>query len=141
MTTEYEIVYVDHPEQSAWGIIGRGITEYNRQHGGDDHAQRICFVIQGPGQEIMGGVIAAVYWNWLYIDLLWMKEELRGRGYGSRLLTLAEDEARKRGAKQAYLDTFSFQAPGFYEKHGYHVFGELKDFPQGFQRYFLTKSL
>jgi GNAT superfamily N-acetyltransferase len=141
MATEYEIVYDEHPEQAAWGIIGRGITDYNQQQAGDDGAQRICFVIRGPGQEIVGGVVAAIYWDWLYIDLMWMKEELRGSGYGSRLLTLAEDEAQKRGAKHAYLDTFSFQAPGFYQKHGYQVFGELKDFPPGCQRYFMTKQL
>ena len=141
MTMEYEIVYDEHPEQSAWGIIGRGITDYNQQQAGDDGAQRICFVIQGPGQKIMGGVIAAIYWDWLYIDLMWMQDELRGCGYGSRLLKRAEDEARKRGAKHAFLDTFSFQAPGFYEKHGYRVFGELQDFPQGCQRYFMTKQL
>lgn len=141
MNTEYEVVCVDHPEQSAWGAIGRGINDYNRQQAGDDRSQIICFVIQGTDEEIMGGVISAVYWDWLYIDLMWMKEDLRGLGYGSRLLILAEDEARKRGAKYAYLDTFSFQAPGFYEKHGYHVFGELKDFPQGYQRNFMTKQL
>ncbi|NTU64122.1 MAG: GNAT family N-acetyltransferase [Chloroflexi bacterium] len=76
-----------------------------------------------------------------YIDLLWLKEELRGRGYGHRLLMLAEDEARQRGATHAYMDTFSFQAPDFYQRHGYQVFGELKDFPHGHQRYFLTKQL
>jgi len=141
MNNEYEVVAVDHPEQSAWGIIGRGINDYNQQQAGDDQSQIICFAIQGPDQEIVGGVIAAIYWNWLYIDLMWMKEDLRGHGYGSRLLILAEDEARKRGAKHAFLDTFSFQAPGFYERHGYRVFGELQDFPQGCQRYFMTKQL
>jgi hypothetical protein len=54
---------------------------------------------------------------------------------------MAEAEARQRGAQHAYLDTFSFQAPGFYKKHGYQVFGELQDFPPGHQRYFLTKQL
>ncbi len=141
MNTEYEVVAVEHPEQSAWGIIGQGINEYNHQKAGDDRSQIICFAIQGPDLKIVGGVIAAVYWDWLYIDLMWLKEDLRGLGYGSRLLTLAEDEARKRGAKHAFLDTFSFQAPGFYEKQGYHVFGELQDFPQGCQRYFMTKLL
>jgi len=77
----------------------------------------------------------------LHIDLLWVKDELRGRGYGHHLLTLAEQEARQRGAKNAYLDTFSFQAPDFYKQHGYQVFGELQDFPPGHQRYFLTKQL
>ncbi len=140
MEKEYEIVYVEHPDE-AWGIIGKGITDFNNQQAGDQKAQIVCFVLQGPDQEIAGGVIAQIYWDWLYVDLMWLKEELRRRGYGHRLLTLVEDEARKRGAKHAFLDTFSFQAPGFYEKHGYHVFGELNDFPKGHQRYFFMKEL
>jgi ribosomal protein S18 acetylase RimI-like enzyme len=140
MNDEYQIVYDEKPQQSAWGIIGEGITNYNKQQAGDDKAQRICFVLQAPDQEVVGGVIAALYWDWLYIDLMWIKDELRDRGYGHRLLTLAEDEGRRRGAKNAFLDTFSFQAPGFYKKHGYKVFGELDNFPPGHQRYYLTKQ-
>jgi len=94
-----------------------------------------------PDGEIVGGVSGATYWGWLYVNLMWLKEDLRGQGYGKELLTLAEDEARQRGAKQSYLDTFSFQAPGFYQKQGYEVFGQLDDFPPGHQRYFLCKVL
>jgi GNAT superfamily N-acetyltransferase len=141
MDKEYQIIYVEKPEQSVWGIIGRGINHYNMEQAGDDKAQRLCFAVQGPDQGIVGGVVAAIYWDWLYIDLMWIQEGLRGRGYGSRLLKLVEDEARQRGAKNAYLDTFSFQAPDFYRQHGYRVFGELHDFPPGHQRYFLTKQL
>ena len=86
-------------------------------------------------------MLGEVYWGWFYVDLLWVKEELRGQGYGHRLLTRAEDEARQRGAKNGYLDTFSFQSPNFYKQHGYQVFGELADFPSGQQRYFMTKQL
>ncbi len=138
MEEAYQIDYVDQPE---WGVIGQGIRDYNTQQAGDDHHQRLCFVLRAPGEEIAGGVIGATYWDWLYIDLMWIQEDLRGRGYGRRLLMLAEEEARKRGAKNAYLDTFSFQAPAFYEKLGYRVFGELPDFPAGHQRFFLTKQL
>ena len=86
-------------------------------------------------------MLGEVYFDWLYVDLLWVKDELRKKGYGQRLMDLLEDEARKLGAKNAYLDTFSFQAPDFYKKQGYQVFGELQDFPPGHQRYFLTKQL
>ena len=86
-------------------------------------------------------MIAEFYWDWLYIDLLWVKDELRGLGYGHRILTLVEQEARQLGAKNAFMDTFSFQAPDFYKQHGYQVFGELNDFPPGHQRYFLKKQL
>jgi GNAT superfamily N-acetyltransferase len=138
MEKEFSIVYVEKPE---WGIIGGGINEYNKKQAGDDKGQQLCFILHSPDQEVVGGVIGATYWDWLYIDLMWVKEELRGRGYGHRLLVQAEDEARGRSAKKAYLDTFSFQAPDFYKKHGYQVFGELRDFPTGHQRYFLTKEL
>lgn len=138
MEESYRIAYLDEP---AWEIIGGGIQAYNTQQAGDDRGKSLCFVLQGPGEEIVGGVIGATYWDWLYVNLMWMKEELRGRGYGRRLLALAEDEARRRGARHAYLDTFSFQAPEFYRKCGYAVFGELDDFPAGHRRYFLRKQL
>ena len=138
MDEEYQIGYVDQPE---WGIIGGGISQYNKEQAGDDKGKNLCFVLRTPDEEIVGGLIGATYWNWLYIDLMWVKEELRGRGYGHRLLALAEEEGRKRGARYAYLDTFSFQAPEFYKNRGYQVFGELKNFPTGHQRYFLTKVL
>jgi GNAT superfamily N-acetyltransferase len=76
----------------------------------------MCFVIQGPDEEVVGGVIAATQWDWLYIDLMWIQQEFRGHGYGQRLLELAEEKARELGAKNAYLDTFSFQALDFYKK-------------------------
>ena len=136
---EYQIVSLDEP---AWGIIGPGISEYNAQHAGDGLSQMLCFVLRTTDEdEILGGVIGATYWEWLYVDLLWLKEEYRGRGYGHRLLVAAEEKARKRGAKNAYLDTFSFQAPDFYEQHGYEVFGELEDFPPGHRRFFMRKQL
>ncbi len=138
MADDYQIAYLDEP---AWGIIGPAIDGYNKQRAGEDGAQSLCFVLRAPDEEIVGGVIGATYWDWLHIDLMWVKEELRGRGYGHRLLTLAEERARQRGARRAYLDTFSFQAPDFYRRHGYRVFGELPDFPAGHRRYFLTKEL
>ncbi len=141
MTEEYQIIPVDKPEESAWGIIGRGLSRYNKQQAGDNKFQRLCFVLHDPDQEIVGGVLGELYWDWFYIDLMWVKEELRGRGHGHRLLMRVEDEARQRGAKNVYLDTFSFQAPNFYEQHGYQVFGELQDFPPGQQRFFLQKQL
>jgi ribosomal protein S18 acetylase RimI-like enzyme len=141
MSEDYHILYVAKPDESVWGAIGGGIRNYNTQQAGDHKYQSLCFVLHAPAKEIVGGVIGATYWDWFYIDLLWVKDELRGRGYGHRLLTMAEGEARQRGAKNAYLDTFSFQAPDFYQQHGYQVFGELPDFPRGHQRYFLTKQL
>ena len=70
-------------------------------------------------------MIAEVNWDWLFINVLWVKEELRGQGDGKSPLMHVEEEAQQWGAKNSYLDTFSFQAPEFYKRNGYHVFGEL----------------
>lgn len=138
MTDEYRIECRDRPE---WEVIGGGISDYNTEQAGDDEGQNLCYVLQAPDGDVVGGLIGATHWDWFYINLMWVKKELRGHGYGHRLLELAEQEARKRGARDAYLDSFSFQAPEFYKRHGYQVFGELQDFPTGHTRYYLTKKL
>ena len=72
---------------------------------------------------------------------MWIQEELRGRGYGHQLLEAIEEEAKKHGVRNIFLDTFSFQAPDFYKQHGYQIFGELPEFPSGSTRFFFTKSI
>ena len=141
MAEEYKLVHIEKPEEAAWGIIGNGLSTYNIEKAGDNKFERLCYAIQNKEEEIVGGILGEIYWGWLYIDLLWVKDELRGQGYGHQLLGKLEEEARQRGAKHAYLDTFSFQVPDFYKDHGYEVFGELQDFPVGHQRYFFRKEL
>ena len=113
MDEEFQIVYVEKPEDSAWGIIGRGIHLFNTQQAGENQFQRKCFVVNSPDDVIVGGVLGELYWDWFHIDLMWVQEEFRGRGFGKRLLMAVEDEARRCGAKNVFLDTFSFQAPDF----------------------------
>jgi GNAT superfamily N-acetyltransferase len=90
---------------------------------------------------VRGGLFGRHLWSWLYVEILWVDEGLRGAGWGTRLLEQAEDEARRAGCNRALLDTFEFQALPFYRQHGYSVFGTLDDFPPGFRRYYLRKDL
>jgi GNAT superfamily N-acetyltransferase len=138
---EFHIVNVGSPGDAEWSAVGGGISQYNKQQAGDTDHKSLCYMLHDGEGQAVGGIIGSTYWDWLYVDLLWLREDLRGQGYGHQLLTAAEDEARRRGARNAYLDTFSFQAPGFYEQHGYRVFGTLDDFPVGHRRFFLTKAL
>ncbi|MFN2140491.1 MAG: GNAT family N-acetyltransferase [Candidatus Promineifilaceae bacterium] len=141
MEDRYEIVLEENPEEEAWGAIGRGLSDFNRQALGYNDFERLCFSLRSPDGEIAGGVLGETYWEWLHIDLLWVDERLRGSGYGSQLMETAENEARKRGMKAAWLDTFSFQARAFYERSGYELFGELDNYPQGHRRFFMRKRL
>lgn len=141
MNEEYRIARLDKPDDAVWEVVGHGIDRYNVEQAGESHGEQICFVLYAPDQEVAGGLIGSTHWGWFHINLLFVREELRGCGYGHQLLMLAEAAARELGAKHAYLDTFSFQAPDFYKRHGYRVFGELRDFPPGHQRCYLTKEL
>ena len=91
--------------------------------------------------KIIGGIRAAAYWNYCIIELLWLADETRGKGIGSALMEKAESYAIKRGFEYMRTETLSFQAKPFYEKLGYHVYGELPDHPKGHTTYCLIKSL
>ncbi|MBO4330547.1 MAG: GNAT family N-acetyltransferase [Oscillospiraceae bacterium] len=98
-------------------------------------------IVDGGG-NIIAGCLAVIYcWNVIFIDILWVDEAYRGQELGSALLLDAEREAAEKGCRLAHLDTYDFQARGFYEKHGYTVFGTLEECPKGHCRYFLSKPL
>jgi GNAT superfamily N-acetyltransferase len=141
MDEQYRIVATDDPDDAAYTAVGMGVHTYNIEQAGDNQYQRLCLFIHGPDDEVVAGLVGATYWEYFYLDLLWVREELRGQGLGRQLVERAEEQARGRGAKHAYLDTFTFQAPGFYDALGYHVFGELPDFPAGHRRFFYAKAL
>ncbi len=99
------------------------------------------FARDGAGGELIGGAYGYLNWNWLDFSLLWVAEAYRGRGLGSRLLARLEAEAWERGCRRAHLETFSYQARDFYERHGYRTFARLPDYPPGHERVYLQKRL
>ena len=101
-----------------------------------------ALVLVAPGsREVVGGLWGEVSRGYMHVDLLFVPEAARGSGMGRSLMHRAEQEARRRGCHAAWLSTYSFQAPGFYQKLGYRVFGELPDYPPGHRSIFLTKAL
>lgn len=93
----------------------------------------------GADGPVLGGVIGHVYGSWLHLDLFHLPEPLRGAGHGTRLVGMLEDAARAMGAVGAYVETFSFQARGFYERLGYVPYAEIEGFPPGHLRHALLK--
>ncbi|MCL2855728.1 MAG: GNAT family N-acetyltransferase [Defluviitaleaceae bacterium] len=78
----------------------------------------------------------------LYIDILWVKEGHRNKGYGAILMKDVEEKAIATGCTLSVVDTYSFQAPGFYEKLGYTVFGTIDDCPvKGHGDFYMSKVL
>ncbi len=106
----------------------------------DGGRQFLTLALREEG-ALIGGLVGQTFMGWLTVDGLWVAVEHRGRGHATRLMNQAETEARRRGATDSVLDTFSFQAPEFYRKLGYRDFARLDGFPAGHCRHYLTKSL
>ena len=131
----------ENPDESDVQLVSRALDEFNFARAGDDNFRRLVVFARDAHGSIAGGLLGATYWGWLSIDRLWVREELRGQGLGERLLRAAEQEAVARGCRYAHVDTLDFQAPAFYMRFGYIVWGVLDDLPPGHSRYFLKKEL
>jgi GNAT superfamily N-acetyltransferase len=129
------------PEPSAAEVaaVVDGLNAWNAERGPPMQWQRMTYFLRGPAGEIAGGLDGHTSWGWLFVRILWVATPYQRQGYGRELLQRAEAEAKTRGCCSAYLDTFDFQARGFYERLGYRLFGELAGFPPGHTRYFLEK--
>lgn len=141
MTQTVMITLEENPARQDIETLNRAIIEFNRDRTGEDNFKPLILFLRDEQKAIVGGIIASTSWNWLYIDVLWVREDLRKYGYGHSLLTAAEQEAIRRGCDRVFLYTFSFQSPSFYLKHGYEVFGELPGKPGKHSCLFMTKQL
>lgn len=102
----------------------------------------VAFFVRDETGNIVGGVNGNYgTFGWLYVNALWVNESLRGQGYGRELMERIEAEAFRNGAKNAFLNTMSFQAPEFYKQLGYEIFGVLENFPAEHRLLFLRKRL
>ena len=93
------------------------------------------------GDNKVGGIISDLWGNWLLIKFLWVDDSMRGKQVGSELLQLVEKYAQSQGCTSSLVDTLSFQAKPFYEKHGYQCQMVLENYPLDSSLAFLTKSL
>jgi GNAT superfamily N-acetyltransferase len=127
------------PEQAAY--VRNRLSEYNLRQVGHTEVENFSLFVKDSGETVLGGITGAIFWDIMRIDILWLDDRLRGQGYGSKLIRMAEQFAADKHCKLIKLDTFSFQAPEFYKKLGYEVYGVLADEPEGFQHYYLYKRL
>jgi GNAT superfamily N-acetyltransferase len=127
--------------ETAVHAIDEGLTAYNSSTRPDPSAGPLLLVIRDANGDILGGVRGRVAYGWLRIDMLWVRETMRGSGVGTMLLQAAERAALVRGCHSVHLDTFEFQAPEFYRARGYELFGVLDDYPDGEKHYYFKKRL
>jgi GNAT superfamily N-acetyltransferase len=130
-----------NPPKPQRDFVVANLIEYNRSKAGDSKTKDVAIFAKQGLSGIVGGLLGFTLWNGFFVSALWVDEPLRGTGIGSRLLKEAESFALEHGCDLIHLDTFEFQARGFYEKNGFEVFGILENYSPGGRRYYLQKRL
>ena len=137
----FKLELSDVADESRRKLIVAPLVEYNTSQAGPGNGRPLVIAMKDEFEQIVGGLWGHTGYEWLFTQLLVVPSSHRGTGVGTKLMSMAENEAISRGCVGAWLDTFEFQARGFYERIGYECFAELPNYPTGFSRYFLKKAL
>lgn len=139
------------PTENDLEEIKTALRNFNRNFVPQSKFRALGIFVEDEQGNKQAGIVAETVGNWMYIQMLWVDESLRGQDVGTQLITEAEEEAKARGCRYSLVDTFSFQARPFYERMGYHMQMALEDYiadtrapddaPSTHTRFFLTKTL
>lgn len=136
----YKLTVEDALAEADIEVLPHALEAYNEREWPQHPPWRPLAIFLRDEARIVAGLSGETYCGWLFVRYLWVSDALRGRSVGRELMDRAEVCARERGCHSAWLDTFSFQARGFYEKLGYEKFGRL-DYPPDHHRHFMRKRL
>jgi GNAT superfamily N-acetyltransferase len=136
LPSSIELIVVDYPDRADHEAILKRLIAFNENRAGSWGFKEMAILLRNSSGETIGGLWGMLFYDWFYIELLFVPQNARGFGLGTRLLKKAEDIARAHNCIGIWLDTYSFQSPGFYERSGYQVFGTLNDYPRGKRRFF-----
>ena len=117
------------------------LNTFNTAVSGFAEYHSVSVFLRDEHDEVLGGCLGEIWGGWLAVNILWVTEPLRGRGYGRQLLEAAERYAVERGCTRAWLTTFSFQVPHYYPNLGWVPFAVLDDHPLGHRHHFFQKRL
>lgn len=146
MTLDVTVSEADEKEFAEF--LHAQIREYNNRRSFHHRQARLPgavkplrVMLKDKASQVIGGLAAHTYWDWLEIDDFFVPDDWRGQGIGTSLLQTAETIAVRRGVRQCFLSTFEFQARAFYEKRGYRVVGKLEGYPPGSTYVWMRKDL
>ena len=121
--------------------IATALQDWNERQVGPRNTNRLTLTVRAEDGTLVAGLLGEMFWTFLYVSHLWVKDGYQRRGYGTALLDRAETMARARPCHVSFLSTMEFQAQAFYEKRGYKPFGKLPGAPPPYGRTWLAKQL
>jgi GNAT superfamily N-acetyltransferase len=136
-----DLIIEDNPSPSDIDFLEDQINAFNIASTGINDWRALAIFARDDAGRIVAGLTGGTWAGYLEVKALWVREDLRGQGMGRRLLLAAEQAARARGCAQVLLDTHDFQAPEFYKKLGYIIFGVFEGIGGRYNRYYLSKKL
>ncbi len=151
MSNDILIEIIDNPGEDLCEAVNRQLRTHNQTSNPifweetgktDNQPEPLKIFAFDEDRAVIGGLFGTTQFSWLRIDIMATRKDLRGKGVGKALLARAEAAARERGCRYAYTDTMDYQAPGFYQRAGYKIAGELDDWDShGHKKFFFTKEL
>ena len=136
------LLLTDTPDPRPKEAAGVSLYRHNVERTGVADRRPIASVVTDPdADEVIGGLWGRTELGLLFVDMFFLLPALRGQAVGGELLALVEAEATRRGCRHAVVENSTFQAPGFYERHGYEEFGRAPFSVPGQARVFLRKQL
>ena len=127
--------------KSDFETVRQNLILFNENKVGQENYEQIFLTAKTAHNNLVGGLIASIFWDTLHIEIIWTDNNYRNKGIASRLLTEVEKISFSKGCYLALLDTFDFQAPDFYLKRGYLQVGQIDDYPKGHTKYYYSKKL
>ncbi len=138
--TNWTVALEMDPPEAVREAIAEPLIAHNTAAVGGGEFRRLAITVRWEDGEVAGGLSGSLWHGYLFVELLALGAA-RGAGLGRQVMALAEAEARRNGCVGIWLDTFTWQAPGFYSKLGYVEFGRIEGYAPGHDRIFLRKLL
>ncbi len=138
---DHPLIVEDQPSSHDLEYLEDQINHYNRAQTGAFDDRDLAIFVRDEQQAIVAGLSGFTWAGICEVQLLWVHPSMQHQRYGSQLLQAAEREAQERGCSIVILSTYSFQAPGFYQKHGYEMVGSIEHCPPNHTDYYFKKRL
>ena len=142
MANDFKLIASEgEPDPEDKQVVVNGMLAYHKSKGHPRKKELFSIFLKDDSGKVLGGVMVSFEWNGMQIQTLWVDDAIRHQGWGSKLMKLVEEEAIKRGCTLAFTDTFTWQAPEFYSKLGYFLYGKLENLPEGNSLSYYYKKL